>query len=507
MINKRQLFKNSFSNYSAFLVSIIITLLITPFVLSRLGDEYYGYWSLIVAFTGYFGFLDFGVRAGVGQYITRYLSTKDFTRYNDVVSTSLYSLLCISFVGILVSFIVSFFFVDLFFNASMINQSFRMSFFIVGVSISLKFPFVVFQSILNGIHRFDVTSFIAIICKLLNSFFVFLVLLNGFGILGLACVVLGTQLVEGFIMLLAARKYVPETIIYPKFIKTVFKDITGYGFFSFWGNIADQVSFYVGPLLIGKMLGAVAVTYYSVAANLVPYLASIAMAISGPLRQLATGFDGRSEGEGNKVLFLQGTRYVFLLMCFICSNVFSAGEIFLGYWLSEKYISGLDFPSSGLVLKILIIGYLSYLSHTVGRQILFGTRKNKCVAVSNTFVAISTVLLSLYLMDSNGILGCAIALSISLFINNVFILPYFSAKQTGVKIFNYYMYSISPGIICFLFSVLSVEYMFSNVDIDVGLFNLTKICVYNSLFFILPFIALFYKDIMVVYSNYISSEK
>ena len=61
-----------------------ITLLLTPFVLRELGTGRYGIWILTSSIIGYYGFLDLGFRAGVTQYLTRYLAADQKARPLEV---------------------------------------------------------------------------------------------------------------------------------------------------------------------------------------------------------------------------------------------------------------------------------------------------------------------------------------------------------------------------------------------------------------------------------------
>ena len=446
MINKRQFFKNASMNYSAFFFNVLITFILTPFVIGKLGDSYYGYWTIIVAFTSYFGFLDFGIRAGVGQYLTRYLSVKNYKKFNNVLSTSIFCLSFVMLVGIVFSFGLSTYY-GIFFSELSDNAEFSFGLLLVGIAISIKFPFVVFQAVLHSCHRFDITSFVSIFCKIVNSIAIYYVVAGGWGIVGLAIVTFFTQVLEGILMLVLAKLTVPRMEIGFSFQRETFREISNYGFFSFWSSVADQISFYISPLIIGASLGGVYVTYYSIAANLMPYLVSLVQAVTSPLMQIATSYDE------NFQLFTFGTKYLFWLVCFVCVNIFISGESFLGRWVGYEYISGNQYPSSGSVLKILVFGYMAFLSHSVGKQILFGKRKNKFLAYANTFCAVLVFSFAKISIHEYGILGVSFGMSVSFFVVNVIILPWYSSKIIGLSLASYLLRSILPNLIIFFITV------------------------------------------------------
>ena len=69
--------RNISSNLAGFLVSAVVALLLSPFIIRTLGDVKYGLWTLLISLTGYYGILDLGVRSAVGHYVTRYWAKND----------------------------------------------------------------------------------------------------------------------------------------------------------------------------------------------------------------------------------------------------------------------------------------------------------------------------------------------------------------------------------------------------------------------------------------------
>src|SRR5436190_11694230 len=99
IFDKKRCLRNITFNWGAFVVSVLVGFLLSPFIVKHLGDNYYGYWSLVVTVTAYFGYLDLGIQSGVGHYITRHLADQDGSKLNDKANSALTALLGI---GILV---------------------------------------------------------------------------------------------------------------------------------------------------------------------------------------------------------------------------------------------------------------------------------------------------------------------------------------------------------------------------------------------------------------------
>ncbi len=452
MINRRQYIINTITNYVVYLSNILVALLLSPFVVRSLGDVYYGVWAIIVAFTGYYGLMDMGLRQGTAQYVSRYLSSKEYIKLNTTVNSSLVMLSTVGTIILIVSLVVSFLFSDDLIKHSPEDHSVQLAFFILGVGISLRFPFMVFQAIINGKHRYDISGLIAFVAKIIHGLTVYLVLRSGYGIMGLAIATAGSQILEGFLMMVAAKILVPELRLKPSLpALTTIKEIMDYGIYNFIFGISMQTILYIGPMILGKMLGPEIVTYYVIGANLIPYYGSLIGIISIPLLQVIIAKDVKDEHEDVKKLYLSGTRYTNLLTTYVAFVLIILGKPFLGVWMGYKYVNS-NVCSSSLIMSILALSQMIDLSQTIGRQILFGIRKHKFLAVVSVCSAIITSVTTVLLVLLFSAYGAAIALLMQSVIVNGYLLPSYICKKLEISICCFYKYSVIPNLIYFAVS-------------------------------------------------------
>ena len=97
-----RILRNSFSNWSSYLVTAVVGFMLTPIVVQSLGNTRYGLWTLVLSITGYFGLLDLGIRSSVSRFLTRHLALNDETGLNRTASTAFVILACggiVAFLG------------------------------------------------------------------------------------------------------------------------------------------------------------------------------------------------------------------------------------------------------------------------------------------------------------------------------------------------------------------------------------------------------------------------
>src|ERR1700724_1537058 len=98
-IEKRQIVKNVSSNWFSLGINVVVGLLLTPFILHRLGDTANGLWVIIFSVTGYYGLFDLGIRSSIVRYVSKFTATGDREKLTHFVNTALFSYTCIGLVS------------------------------------------------------------------------------------------------------------------------------------------------------------------------------------------------------------------------------------------------------------------------------------------------------------------------------------------------------------------------------------------------------------------------
>jgi O-antigen/teichoic acid export membrane protein len=447
LVDKSQFLKNAAGNWGSFFVSAVTTFLISPFVVRTLGKDSFGIWTLIVSVTGYYGFLDFGMRSAVGQYTTRYLALKDRKKLNETVNTAL-TVLSLAGLAIFTLSLGLIYYLPSVFQIGFADTSvFRISICLVGLTIVMKLPFTVFQALIVGVHRYDTLGIIGSILKVANTVAVFVTLREGGGLIGLALVTAGFQVIEDASYLIVAKKLVPGLDLKLfAFNQEAFREIRNYGIFSFIINISRQLIFYADTFVVGHYMGPTAVTYYAIGANLVPYLESLTGALTSPLMQIATALDAQGKIANLRSLYLQGTRYILGFATLMGVNVLIVGRLLLKTWMGPEFVEGGPYGSSYTIMIILTCANLMYLSQNVGRQIIFGSRKNRPLAGIMLVEAVSNLALSIVLVKTIGIAGVALGTLIPLVITHGLVLPVFVSRLVETNPLEFFKKALLPSL-------------------------------------------------------------
>lgn len=152
-----------------FACHVATTLLLTPLMISELGQENYGLWIFLQTLIGYYGLIDIGLRAGVTQTVTRKVVSGNPKDLIDFLNGTLPLLWRIAF-GIVVIGSIAASVLPFFIKVQDVSAA-SMSLIVLMQSAGLAFTFCFFpfSAILQGMQRYDLSETIAITTRLLSA--------------------------------------------------------------------------------------------------------------------------------------------------------------------------------------------------------------------------------------------------------------------------------------------------------------------------------------------------
>ena len=80
---------NIASNYLRFAISMVVVLMMTPYIIGQLGMDLFGLWSLIFAVIGIFGLMDFGFATAAVKAVAEAAGNNDATGRNRALASLL----------------------------------------------------------------------------------------------------------------------------------------------------------------------------------------------------------------------------------------------------------------------------------------------------------------------------------------------------------------------------------------------------------------------------------
>lgn len=340
----KSIFRNVLYSFSTWFVPLGLSFLATPLIVRTLGNQDYGIYALVLGVIGYSFNLNFG--RAVTKYIAEYRATGETEKIRDVISAALFINLIVGIAAVLIIVSSAKWLVNDVFQIAAADQPKTIyALYIAALAIFSLILSQVFNSILQGIYRFDVYSkifnFNNVATLLGNLWLAY----NNFGLIYLLAWNLLTNVIAFFMFAVSAKRLLPEFGIKyqykPKILKLVLKYSAGIISYQILGNFL--MLFERG--WITRQLGAESLTYYVVPMSLSFYIHGFVSSI------ILVVFPLASELQDNKEkllrLYHKASKIVCFFVFFLATLLIVESRLFLTLWM------GADFAEQTYLLLII----------------------------------------------------------------------------------------------------------------------------------------------------------
>ncbi len=423
-----QAFKNIGSNWFGAILTALVGLFLSPFILHKLGDDAFGLWILIFSITGYYGIFDFGIRSSIIKYVAEFEAAGDRDRLTRVVNVSLVVYGCIA-LALLFFVSIGAVYVNVFFR---ISPSFlhtaKLLFLMVGSAVALGFPMSVFTGILEGLQKFYFINVMQVLATLLRVLLILLALQHGLGLLTVAFITVLIPLLSYVVYAWHVIRRIPLQFGTRFLDRSTARLIFHYSLFSFISMMAFRLRFQTDAIIIGVMLSSSAITYFSIGSKLVSYSLLFVSGLGQVLTPMFSQLHATNDLRRLRKLFVLGNRACALIVLPISVTLLVLGKSVIDVWVGPRY------ESSYVILVILLIPSILCDVQGGSRQMLYGMGRHKALAVVNAAEGVVNVLLSIALIHYWGIVGDALGTAIPLALTSVLFLPPYVCRLLGVPL-------------------------------------------------------------------------
>jgi len=444
-------------SYGDLLVSIVVTLLLTPVILRYIGQSAYGLWATFGSVVGYFGLFDFGMNYATVKYTAEYHAKSDTEALSRLVSTMLLGIGSVGLAIIIISFGLIPLIPRMFHLPASLVSTGQIAFVIMASNVALGLVAGTFNNVIYGFQRVDVIKAFGIIQSTTNACLTLLLLRRGFGLIG---VVLATS-VAVFTLLLLSLAFLYKSkygiAIRPRYagVRTL-KEIAPYSFRSFILGLTAQLLYRTDNIVIGIFLTVAAVTPYSIAYKLCYLGAMVMFKVSDTLLPTFTRLYTLGEMDGLRALYVRTARIaVTLIVPFALILVF-AGRGLIDLWVGDK-----NFVGQSVLLVLILMDFIHATSGPAG-QLLQAVGKNKEFTYSAIVDAALNLGLSIFLCRKIGLIGVALGTLIAHLLTDTWVVIWLACKYISLPLRTYFVKGILPPLLSGVPAGLITWLLFSN---------------------------------------------
>lgn len=452
MSRARTLGRNTLSNWFGFAVRAAVTFLLTPFVLSKLGDERFGVWLIVGSVVGSYGLLDLGMRGGLTQYLTRFVALGDFVRANETFNSALLGLSAVGGVAFGVSLAVGAAAPHLFDIPPNLEDEIFACIVLVGAAAAIQFASFPHAAVFTTKQRFDLTNAVSIGALAARTAWTVVALLMGGGLVAVSVGTLVSGIVEAALRVWFARRLIPELRMAPRQATwAAFSQTMSFGLWNFLISVSSTLGAYSLPLVVGWSMPLEAVTRFGVALRVAVEAQSIVATGLMVFYPMLVELHAQSRTAEIRVVTVDGTRLTYLVLATITIISVVWADDFFRLWVGEAYVSSPDYPSTGRVFQVLSLATVFRFAPGVANQLALAAGAIRPLASSSAAEVVSSITLAALAIPRFGLLGAAWAVLASAFVFRLLIQTPIGARLAGLSVIGFFRAAAIRPII---FSVL-----------------------------------------------------
>lgn len=421
-------------SYVATILNTAISLFLTPFVLSSLGDAQYGVYRTVQSLTSQLAMVSIGIGTIAAVMIAKYNARTDSQVQRDkenfmAIGVSIATV--ISVLAMLIGFILSFF-VDSLYSRTMNAEQLALVqklFVVLVVNVGLYLFRDIFVGVINGCERFVFSNSLKVARLVLRCVLIYMLLSMGMGAVALVLCDLGLTVFMLVCDLIYCFGILKIKIKFYFFDKALIKSVFTFAMAMLLQTIINQVNQNLDGVILGVMIPPERVAVYSLALTVYVAFSGLASSVSTlftpeAARLVQQGADtDRLMNFTVKVGRTQG-----LVVGLILGGFIAAGREFVGIWVGREkldvyYISLiLMVPTSIAVMQTGAKSVLDGMMKRMGRSLI--------LIVATVINLVSSMIMIRYF----DYWGAALGTALSVLLGEILALSLYYKKTFGFRL-------------------------------------------------------------------------
>ncbi len=352
-ISGNLLVKNSIYNLLGSISPLIIALFAIPLLVEGLGKEKFGILALAWVVIGYFSLFDFGIGRTLTKIVAENLGVEKFDEIPDLFWTALFLMFVISLIGTLILFLVSPYLVFHFLKISVnLREESLYTFYTLSISIPIVTTTAGLRGVLEAYQKFGIIN----LFRTLLGVFTF--------IAPLICIIFTKNLFI-IVLVLTIIRFLIWILYYieclkldsirgsvKKIRKHHIKPILKISTWMSVSNLVGPIILYIDRFLIGALISAVAVAYYTTPYEAVTKILIIPGALTGVLFP-AISSSYNSNPKFTHRLLTKSIKFVFIIIFPIVFIIIAFAKEGMNLWMGQEFAL-----NSSFILQLFSIGIL-----------------------------------------------------------------------------------------------------------------------------------------------------
>ena len=468
----RYIIVNTISSYGRDIVDAATLIILTPFIISMIGRESFGLWSLLWAFINLLTLIDMGFGTSVVKYVADAKGKGDIDRQKRTVVTLfwIYSALgsiLLGCVGLSMLFFNSLFEIPE--QHRLTAQAVMLQ---IGLRSALNMPFGMFRGVLVGYQKLSVANLYKVLAAIVYfaSVLLFLRIFPDLRTLAILNLIAGVWPMVA--MLIHAKLTLPGVSLNPRYFDfKIVKEVSSFSVYFMIIQVSTLIATKVDAMIIQKVLALEMVAVYTIAMRLSEKGQQFCFQLIKTLTPVVAELHGAGETQNIRAVWRTGSK---LTIAFAAPLL--VGLVLLAKPLINSWV-GAEFNEQQVQLSVWACQWLAgaamiMVIHGNTANVLSMRGQQKFLAYSMIGGQLLNLTLTILFVRPLGIPGVAMATLISALISQVYIQIHAGLKF-DYSIKDFYFQTLFPVLV----PILLMTTVFSLIQRNYTLTNLLEVAI------------------------------
>lgn len=408
------IFKNTFTNYISVAVRFIQGIVVTRLMLSSLGTQQYGLWTLLWAFFCYGLLLDFGMGLAAKKITAEGAYNEDLPRYNRALSTIFCFHLAMSPVILLCTLVGMRYAAVLFHlqdaSPEMLALS-RKCLLIFGIGAAINFPFGLFKEVIVGLQKIYLRNYITITSQVIEVAGYILLLSLGCGLPAIVIYCMLVPFATNIAIMIACCRAIPGLRVLPRLDGAQFRRLFHFSGFVYISSLANQLWSYAGHMLLSLFDGLPTVSEYHVGSRIPGMVAQFSVPYQENVSPLAAALYHRGHKTILSHVMLNSLRWNSFLATGLGAAVCLLADVLVRFLFGTE--NDLDINATARICQAMMAAfYITLVMRAIPDIYLMMTGKHRFISIVKIIETVLHIIVSSALIwGFSNIGGMAIVIS------------------------------------------------------------------------------------------------
>ena len=344
--------RNTFYGYLMMGWTILLGFWITPRILHLLGNELYGIWGISLSAFGFATFFDLGLGSALVVSVADKRVRESPEEMNQAIHSAMTLYALIGVLGGVVLIGGGRWLMRHFLKISPEFQSLAASILsIYGFLFVIQMTAKVYDDVLIGLQRLDITNRIGICVRTAERLLVLFLLIVKCPFFLVVWISGGVGVTLYIFEFLMVKRLIPYHTLRFAFRKKDAKELFTRGTQQFIASFGFIFLGIIDKFFLGALIHIQTVTFYELATRPSQLLHQLSLRFFHPVYPASAELGARHETERLKVLFKKGIKILFVLLAPLAAAVFLWSSEIVHFWVGPGY------ELSSQMLRVLTVGY------------------------------------------------------------------------------------------------------------------------------------------------------